>query len=896
MPLWLFFLLLVWSPLVTIAQPLIPPTTDNTQVPFITNITPSSVATNQNDIITEDFVTGINGRHIAQASNGDLYVVTQASAGGNIKRISALDGTVSDFAQVTNAMSTVEGQDGLIYVGRTDGVITRIAADGTQTTFNSGLTRVHDIIQVANGRFYALGSSSSIDTISADGSRSGRFSKGNLSFATNLAAAADGSFYVVESLDGSIQQVAADGTLRPTPLVTVSTQTQGVAVGRDSYLYVLGRNLTISAPNSSIYQVDPADGSIISTFGEIHMVLDMLQTSDGDFYVIEDASASIKKVSKVYELTIDEFLSNGTAVATVETVDPNADPLNYRISAGNTLGAFTINSRGEILVQDESQLDHQRNPRFDLTVVANDGTNDSQLEALTIHLRDVNLNAPVITQNQSFTVVENAGIGTSLGAAVATDADNGAVLGNWRIVSGNTGNTFAIDPSTGEITVNDNTQLDGATLQFTLGLTVSDGTFTSVEETVTINLLLVNQPPFFTRGNDIDLLEDSAPQTITGWATNLSAGRPEESHQALQFTVTNDQPAFFAAQPTISSDGTLTFALANDIFGVTTVTVVLTDDGGTASGGNDTSTPQTFTIRIEPVNDAPSFTMPSSLSVAYGAASYEEAAWATNIQAGPVNENDQIISFTVVYNNATLFSEPPTLDASGTLRFGIADQTTGTALVTVTLEDNGGTANGGSAQSIPAQFTIEVDRIPQVITFSPIADQKVRVEPLQLQASGGGSGNPIIFELMTEPSTGVAQLEGTMLTLVGEGRVTLIANQAGNDIYAPAEEVSVTFLVEPSDLFLPTLFSPNNDGNNDRFLLRGASSIAQIELTIYDRQGYPIYQSSDFTAITQRGWDGNYEGVKQPPGNYVWVLKGQHTSGRPLQVMGSNTGTVRLIR
>ena len=39
-----------------------------------------------------------------------------------------------------------------------------------------------------------------------------------------------------------------------------------------------------------------------------------------------------------------------------------------------------------------------------------------------------------------------------------------------------------------------------------------------------------------------------------------------------------------------------------------TVTVPLQDNGGTANGGVDTSAPQTFTITVTAVNDAPSFT------------------------------------------------------------------------------------------------------------------------------------------------------------------------------------------------------------------------------------------------------------------------------------------------
>ncbi|MCA9217763.1 MAG: hypothetical protein KDB27_32060, partial [Planctomycetales bacterium] len=114
-----------------------------------------------------------------------------------------------------------------------------------------------------------------------------------------------------------------------------------------------------------------------------------------------------------------------------------------------------------------------------------------------------------------------------------------------------------------------------------------------------------NVAPSFTTGADQVVAEDSGPQTVMAWATNISPGPASESSQLVDFIVSNDNTALFAAQPTISSDGTLTYTPAADAFGLATVSVLLHDDGGTASGGSDTSAPQLFTISISPVNDAP---------------------------------------------------------------------------------------------------------------------------------------------------------------------------------------------------------------------------------------------------------------------------------------------------
>lgn len=126
---------------------------------------------------------------------------------------------------------------------------------------------------------------------------------------------------------------------------------------------------------------------------------------------------------------------------------------------------------------------------------------------------------------------------------------------------------------------------------------VNDGKVDSTEETVTITINAVNDVPSFTKGADQTVF-NSAPQTITNWATNLSAGPANESAQALDFIVTNDNNALFAAQPTIDPSGTLTFTPAPGMSGTATISVKIHDNGGTALGGQDTSAVQTFVITV----------------------------------------------------------------------------------------------------------------------------------------------------------------------------------------------------------------------------------------------------------------------------------------------------------
>ena len=105
----------------------------------------------------------------------------------------------------------------------------------------------------------------------------------------------------------------------------------------------------------------------------------------------------------------------------------------------------------------------------------------------------------------------------------------------------------------------------------------------------------------------------------------------------------------------------------------------------------DTSAPQTFTITVTAVNDAPSFTKGADQTVLEDAGAQTVAGWATGISAGPANEAGQTVDFVVSNDNAALFSVQPAVvvgrDVDATRR---RRTRTAAATVTVQLKDNGG--------------------------------------------------------------------------------------------------------------------------------------------------------------------------------------------------------------
>src|SRR5262249_21260912 len=128
--------------------------------------------------------------------------------------------------------------------------------------------------------------------------------------------------------------------------------------------------------------------------------------------------------------------------------------------------------------------------------------------------------------------------------------------------------------------------------------TVTDGHGGNATASVNVTVAPVNDAPSFSKGADQAGTGVVGPRSVANWATSISAGPSNETGQALNFIVSNNNNALFSTQPAVAPDGTLSYTPAANVAGSATITVSLHDSGGTASGGVDTSAPQTFTITV----------------------------------------------------------------------------------------------------------------------------------------------------------------------------------------------------------------------------------------------------------------------------------------------------------
>lgn len=66
---------------------------------------------------------------------------------------------------------------------------------------------------------------------------------------------------------------------------------------------------------------------------------------------------------------------------------------------------------------------------------------------------------------------------------------------------------------------------------------------------------------------------------------------------------------------------------------------------------------------------------------------------------------------------------------------------------------------------------------------------------------------------------------------------------------------------------LPTAFTPNGDGENDTFIIRGGPFLA-VDFKIYNNWGELVFATTD----PDSGWDGVHNGEEAPIGVYTWTF------------------------
>jgi gliding motility-associated-like protein len=103
-----------------------------------------------------------------------------------------------------------------------------------------------------------------------------------------------------------------------------------------------------------------------------------------------------------------------------------------------------------------------------------------------------------------------------------------------------------------------------------------------------------------------------------------------------------------------------------------------------------------------------------------------------------------------------------------------------------------------------------------------------------------------------------------------------------------SDEVTIKMVCESGVVFLPNTFTPNGDGQNDIFYIRGKGINTVKSFRIYNRWGQLVFERSNFNIEDSAyGWDGKAKGVLVAPDVFVYVAELVCDTNEPFTLKGN---------
>ncbi|SDL38070.1 gliding motility-associated C-terminal domain-containing protein [Pedobacter sp. ok626] len=275
---------------------------------------------------------------------------------------------------------------------------------------------------------------------------------------------------------------------------------------------------------------------------------------------------------------------------------------------------------------------------------------------------------------------------------------------------------------------------------------------------------------------------------------------------------------------------------------------------------------KTFTIALSDVNELPTLAAIANQTICYTATAQNINL--TGISAGP--ESTQSTSLSVVGNNSALLQSLSVSGSGATaiINYSVKTGASGTATITVTVKDNGGTANGG-VDTYSRAFVLTVNALPVVsITAdkgTSTGSNSIEVskgETVFLNATGGAiyawANHSSIIRGLTTSTLEVRPRETTTYTVT-------VTNASG---CSETQTFSIKVLDDLVKIKATNIMSPNGDGINDKWIIDNIDFYPNNEVKIFDRSGRLIYSKKGY----DNSWEATLNGAPLAEGTYYYLI------------------------
>ncbi len=835
---------------------------------------------------------GTNTTHTYTITENDNAAVTIADASLN-----EADGTVTMTATLDNVVQggfdvTITSADGT--ASQTDGDYTAVSetltfagtAGETQTftvtvaddaileanetiTLSQGSLSTSAAVDITDGATVTINNDDNATVTIADAS--GNEDDGDITVTLTLDSQVDGGLTVdVSTADGTATTDDSDYTALSGETVTFTgtsgeTQTVTIAATEDSKVEA-DETLTISMSNVTATTVATTSITTSDT-GTITITND-----DAAAVTIADASGDEDSGAITLTATLDNPVDGGFTVD-VSTADGTATSADYTSVEGETLTfsgtagetqTFTVTPTSDEAVESDETV------TVSMSNVAGTSLSVTISDEATVTITNDD-NAPVITAGQTFPIEGILSQGDEIGTVVATDADDATTFSGWTIVSGNTDDAFAIGAATGLLTVNDPTVIDLiATPSYTLTLTVSDGTNTSAEETVTIEVG-DGIAPTVTLSSDVGDVTNVSPISFTATFSELVQGFTLDD-----LTLTNATAANLVAN---DAQTTYTFDLTPEAEGTVSVSIAASVANDAVGNQNEASNTISYFYDIT----APTVTLTTTADAITGETSARILFDFSEVVTGFEEADIQVSSGTL-----SSFS-----GSGASYQVDITSISEGIATITVPVGAASDAAGNGNTEGSvswevdltgPSGFTVTIlnpainDLNEDNFRFRINGAEPRSTFNYTINSTGGGTAVTGTGELNGNGQGGV--LDDIDVSGLGDGTLTLsveMIDEFGNLGAIATDEIQKN-TEDGGSNGIAQGYSPNGDNIDDTWTIPGIEDLPNNTVTIFNRYGTKVWETTNYDN-ENNAWDSQanvdniFGSAGLPDGTYFYVIE-----------------------
>lgn len=203
-----------------------------------------------------------------------------------------------------------------------------------------------------------------------------------------------------------------------------------------------------------------------------------------------------------------------------------------------------------------------------------------------------------------------------------------------------------------------------------------------------------------------------------------------------------------------------------------------------------------------------------------------------------------------------------------------SDQTTNQQLQDVTANDYSVLIVDNNGCSLTADAT--VGQPPEIIieeTLTHVTCKDQSDGEIALSVTGGIPGYDYVWS-HGETTRDVADLEG------GNYSITVIDQHN-----CPMSEEYFIQVPPYICIWIPSAFTPNGDGYNDKWDITNSYLYPDITVTVFNKEGAQVFADTGY----EESWDGTFNGNNSPAGTYYYVVNTRNND-KPF------TGTVTIVR